>query len=60
MITIEVHNDENVRITTDEAEAAAFLDNRGHVKSKFPMENGVMFFGTLEVFHDIKDWLTAD
>lgn len=60
MITIEIHNDENVRITTDEEGAAEFLDNKGHVKNKFLMENGTMFFGSLEVFQDIKEWLTSD
>ena len=53
MISIEIHDNENVSIITNEEEIYSYLDNKCNVKTKFKREDGVLLLGKISVLQDI-------
>lgn len=59
MIKIEIHNNENVKIVTNEKDFALFLDNKGNVKTKFQLEDSyILLLAKLPVLADITAFYT--
>lgn len=56
MIQIDIYNNMNVKVTTNEEDFAGFLDNKGNVKTKFFTEDGILLLGKKEVIKDINDF----
>lgn len=57
MIHIEINNNENVMIRTNEKDFALFLDNKGNVKTKFNLEDGfILLLAKLPVIQDLTEY----
>lgn len=56
MVSIEIHNSENVKIITNDPDFAAYIDNKGNVKTRFQQEGSILLLGKLNVLKDITDY----
>ena len=60
MVRIEIHNNSNVSVVTDQEAFASYLDNKGNIKTKYDLENGVLLLGKLPVVQNIAEYFAEN